>query len=48
MTTPGLTLCEGDLDGFFRVPFEIYPADSPYVTPMRADLERYLDQRATP
>lgn len=48
MTTTGLTLREGDLDGFFQVPFEIYPADSPYVTPMRADLERYLDPTRNP
>jgi RimJ/RimL family protein N-acetyltransferase len=39
---------QGDLDGFFRVPFEIYPADSPYVTPMRADLECYLDPARNP
>ena len=33
-----LDLREGDLEGFFQVPFEVYPAGSPYVTPMRADL----------
>ena len=41
-------LREGDLEGFFRVPFEVYPTDSPYVTPMRADLERYLDPARNP
>jgi RimJ/RimL family protein N-acetyltransferase len=43
-----LTLNERDFDGFFQVPFEIYPPDSPYVTPMRADLERYLDPARNP
>lgn len=43
-----LALRQGDLEGFFRVPFEIYPSDSPYVTPMRADLERYLDPARNP
>jgi hypothetical protein len=43
-----MELREGDLEGFFRVPFEVYPADSPYVTPMRADLERYLDPARNP
>ena len=41
-------LREGHLEGFFEVPFEIYPPDSPYVTPMRADLERYLDPARNP
>lgn len=43
-----LELREGDLDSFFQVPFEIYPADGPYVTPMRSDLERYLDPARNP
>jgi len=43
-----LVLRERDFDGFFQVPFEIYPSDSPYVTPMRADLERYLDPTRNP
>lgn len=43
-----IELRERDLDGFFEVPFAIYPADSPYVTPMRSDLERYLDPARNP
>jgi RimJ/RimL family protein N-acetyltransferase len=43
-----LELRERDFDGFFEVPFIIYPADSPYVTPMRADLECYLDPARNP
>lgn len=39
---------EGDFEGFFQVPFEIYSPDAPYVTPMRADLERYLDPARNP
>lgn len=48
MTVSTVELREGDLEGFFRVPFEIYPPESPYVTPMRADLERYLIRPAIP
>jgi GNAT superfamily N-acetyltransferase len=43
-----LELREGDFDAFFRTPFEIYGADSPYVSPMRADLARYLDPKRNP
>jgi RimJ/RimL family protein N-acetyltransferase len=43
-----IELRERDFDGFFEVPFAVYPADSPYVTPMRADLERYLDPARNP
>ncbi|MBI1685578.1 GNAT family N-acetyltransferase [Caulobacter hibisci] len=43
-----ITLRERDLTGFFQVPFEVYPADSPYVSPMLADLQRYLDPALNP
>lgn len=43
-----LTLVRGDLDLFFRTPFEIYPHDTPYVSPMKSDLERYLDPTRNP
>lgn len=39
---------QGDLEGFFRVPFVVYGEDSPYVTPMHADLARYLDPARNP
>ena len=39
---------EGDFETFWRVPLDIYPADSPYVPPMRADLQRYLDPARNP
>lgn len=37
-----LALVRGDFDLFFRTPFEVYPRDTPYVSPMKADLRRYL------
>lgn len=43
-----LSLVRGDIDLFFRTPFEVYPADTPYVSPMRSDLRRYLDPTRNP
>lgn len=43
-----LTLVRGDFDAFFRTPFVVYPKDTPYVSPMRSDLQRYLDPRKNP
>ncbi len=43
-----LKLVRGDFDAFFRTPFQIYPPGSPYVSPMRSDLARYLDRRRNP
>lgn len=37
-----IELRRGSLDDFFEVPFRAYPADSPYVSPMRSDLARQL------
>jgi GNAT superfamily N-acetyltransferase len=38
-------LIEGRLDEFFEVPFRIYPSTSPYVSPMKSDLERFLSTK---
>ena len=46
--TPELTLRHEDLDAFFRAPFEVYGSDSPYVSPLRSDIERALDVRRNP
>ena len=43
-----LVLRDDDLDAFFRVPFEAYPPASPYVSPLKGDLERALDVRRNP
>lgn len=37
-----LELKERDFDSFFAAPFAAYGADSPYVSPMKADLARFL------
>lgn len=39
---------EGDARAFFEAPFSAYPADLPYVSPLRGDLLRILDARANP
>lgn len=41
-------LIEQDFDAFFETPFECYGPDSPYVSPMRSDLQRFLDARRNP
>jgi hypothetical protein len=43
-----LTLVRDDFDAFFRTPFVVYPKDTPYVSPMRSDLQRYLNPRKNP
>ncbi|NBD30586.1 MAG: GNAT family N-acetyltransferase [Alphaproteobacteria bacterium] len=43
-----VTLKTGDFDAFFDAPFQAYGPDSPYVSPLRADLERFLDARRNP
>lgn len=48
MNMDGITLRDEDLDAFFRVPFEVYPRASPYVSPLKSDLERTLDVRRNP
>ncbi|WP_425100481.1 N-acetyltransferase family protein [Tropicibacter sp. S64] len=42
-----VTIRSGNIDAFFRVPFEIYRS-LPYVSPMKSDLKRFLDPRANP
>jgi GNAT superfamily N-acetyltransferase len=39
---------EGDFGAFFAAPFAAYGADSPYVSPLRSDLARFLDTKANP
>ena len=41
--TDAITLRDDDLDAFFRVPFEVYPPGSPYVSPLKSDLELGLE-----
>ena len=48
MNPDGITIRDDDLDAFFCVPFEVYPRESPYVSPLRSDLERALDVRRNP
>ena len=48
MSADTLELRDEDLDAFFRVPFEVYPRDSPYVSPLKSDLERALDVKRNP
>lgn len=43
-----VTLQTGNFEAFFAAPFEAYGADSPYVSPLRADLKRFLDKRQNP
>src|SRR5262249_10261932 len=43
-----LELREGDAGAFFDVPFRAYGSDSPYVSPLRSDLERFLHDRKNP
>jgi GNAT superfamily N-acetyltransferase len=38
----------GDRRAAFNVPFNVYPAESPYVSPMWQDLDRTLDPRRNP
>jgi GNAT superfamily N-acetyltransferase len=41
-------IVEGDFEAFFSVPFTVYPASSPYVSPMKSDLRRFLDRAKNP
>ncbi len=43
-----LTLHEGDREAFFDAPFNAYPPDIGYVSPMRGDLMRMLDPEKNP
>lgn len=48
MSRDDVILRDEDLQAFFRVPFEVYPASSPYVSPLEGDLARALDVRRNP
>ncbi|MEM9798639.1 MAG: GNAT family N-acetyltransferase [Pseudomonadota bacterium] len=41
-------ITERDFPAFFEVPFNAYPADGPYVSPMKSDLRRFLSARDNP
>lgn len=41
-------LLERDFETFFDVPFAIYDPDTPYVSPMKADLRRFLSANDNP
>lgn len=41
-------ILERDFDAFFEVPFGIYEAGSPFVSPMKADLRRFLSSKENP
>lgn len=43
-----IELRDDDIGAFFRTPLVVYGADSPYVSPMRGDIERALDVRRNP
>lgn len=38
----GVTLKTGDFNAFFDAPFAAYGANSPYVSPLKGDLKRFL------
>lgn len=40
-----ITLKERDFESFFQVPFKVYPADFGFVSPLKSDLKRFLDER---
>lgn len=41
-------LLEQDFEAFFKVPFTVYGHDTPYVSPMKADLRRFLSAQENP
>ncbi len=43
-----LTIRIGDFDAFFAVPMAVYGAASPYVSPLRGDLARFLSTARNP
>ena len=43
-----IELVERNLDSFFAAPFTAYGKDSPYVSPMKADLKRFLTAGENP
>jgi len=43
-----IELREQDFASFFQVPFDVYGSASPYVSPMKSDLRRFLDRGKNP
>ena len=43
-----LNLKKDDFQAFFEAPFNAYGEDSPYVSPLKADLKRFLDRGRNP
>jgi len=43
-----MELRTGDFDAFFDAPFAAYGTGSPYVSPLRSDLQRFLDTSGNP
>lgn len=41
-------IIERDFASFFEVPFQVYKAGSPYVSPLKSDLKRFLTSGANP
>jgi len=41
-------ILERDFEAFFEVPFAVYGPDTPYVSPMKSDLRRFLSAQANP
>ena len=48
MSSEQIVLRDDDVPAFFRVPFEVYPPGTPYVSPLESDLTRALDVRRNP
>ena len=43
-----VTIRPDDFDSFFEAPFQAYGARSPYVSPLRSDLKRFLSAKENP
>jgi GNAT superfamily N-acetyltransferase len=43
-----MEISQGDFNAFFQAPFAAYGPDSPYVSPLRSDLQRFLDKTRNP
>ncbi len=43
-----ITIRKSDFGAFFVAPFAVYRPDSPYVSPFKADLERFLNKSRNP
>ena len=43
-----IELIERDFESFFKAPFNAYGKTTPYVSPMKSDLARFLSSRTNP